>query len=136
MRQLGEHRGGPQVREQIKVLAQTKQSLLRPLRARQCVIFWSANRAKQNGVRLLAQPERGLGKWIARRVVAYTAHWRMLGFQFEAVAGERRNDALGLLSDFGTNAVAGQNCNLHVGELLVDCASTGINPTARSHARA
>jgi len=57
----------------------------------------------------------------------------MLGFQFETVARERRNDAFRLLSDFGTDAVAGQNCNLHIGELLMDRPWRGPGPkrTAR-----
>ncbi|MNN76610.1 hypothetical protein D3C81_1930080 [compost metagenome] len=97
------------------MLAQAQDGLLRAQRTLQAVVLPVAHGAEQDGIGLLGQLQRVLGQRMAFGLVAGAAHGRR--FQFEClVEGVEHLDGFG--NDLGTNAVARQDCNLHLSSCI------------------
>ena len=130
--QLGVADRRTEIGEQLQVLAQAQNGLLRAQFARQRVVLPVAHGAEQDGVGFLGELERVFRQRMALGLVARAAHRGE--FHLERLA-QRLEHLHGLGDDFLANAVTRQHCNLgHVVVLVVLvpaqptslCASHGI----------
>ena len=124
-----------EVREQLQVLAQTENRLLRTQRAFELVVLPVADGAEQDRVGFFRERQRRIGQRMALRFVARAANRRF--FEFELFA-EHVQDLDGFLDDFRTDAVARQHCDLHAISLTISravsanqCAEQAMRHLAR-----
>ena len=102
--------GRAEVGKEAHVFAQAQNSLLWAQWAVQRVVFPVAHRAKQHGVRVHGELERGRWQRVAVGLKSCAAHKG--GFQRQ-VQAQNLQDLDGLGHDFGANAVAGKYCDFH-----------------------
>ena len=110
MRERRVANGRAQVGKQPQRLAQAQDGLLGPQMALQLVVSGVAHGAKEHGVSLLREPERGFGQRVAAGGVGRAAHGSFLHFKGQG-QGFENFDSLG--HDFGANAVARQKGDFH-----------------------
>ena len=111
--QLRVDHGRAQVGEEVEMLAQPQEPLLRTLRTRQLVVGRAAHRTEQDGTGRFAHPQRLLGQRITRGIDGCAAHQRRFGLHVQPVTGQHLQNPNRLRGDLGTDAVTGQHCNLH-----------------------
>jgi hypothetical protein len=75
--------------------------------------FGTPDRAEEDRVGFLRELERLRGQRIAVRVVGDTAHERFLGFDLQPFAPQHIEDANGFSHDFGADAIARKEGDLH-----------------------
>src|SRR5205085_12246911 len=81
--------------------------------ARERVVLRAADRAEENRVGVFRELERGRRQRIAVRVVRNAADERFLGLDRVTFAPQRIEDANGFLQDFGPDAIAREQGDLH-----------------------
>src|SRR5450830_743659 len=97
------------------MLAQTQNRLLGTQRAIERIVLPVADRTKQDGIGILGQLQRTVRQRMAMRFVTSATDWCGFHFKFFVDAVQY---AYSLVDDLGTDAVAGQNGNLHVVRLF------------------
>ena len=107
IRELGENRRGPQVGEQIELLAEPEDRVLGAFFARQRVVTRTPDRAEQDGIGLCRELQRRFGQRITRGVVGRAADGRLLDLERKAPPLQRGEHLDRFGNDFRADAVAG-----------------------------
>src|SRR5207302_10471618 len=107
IRELGEDRRGPQIGEQIELLAESKERMLGTFFAWQRVVTRTADRAEQDGIGLYRELQRRFRQRITRGVVGRAADRGLLDLEREAPPLQRGEHLDRLGNDFRADAVAG-----------------------------
>ena len=105
--ELGENGRGPQIGEQIELLAEPEYRLLGALFARQRVVTRTADRPEQDGIGLSRQLQRRPGQRITRGVVRRATNGGLLHLQRGAFSPQRGEYLDRLGNNFRADAVAG-----------------------------
>ena len=116
----GKAAGGPQVGEQVQLLAKPEQAPLRTLLRRRVVPLGPPHRPEEDGVALLAESQRGLGQRFPGGVDGAPADQGRL--ELEGSAGglpDEVEDLLRLRRDFLADAVSGQHRDLVDGHQIM-----------------
>src|SRR6266852_3165501 len=105
--ELGVNARGPQIGEQIELLAESEYRLLGALFARQRVVTRTADRAEQDGIGGSRQLQRRPGQGITRGVVRSASNAGLLHLEHGAFSPQRVEYLDRLGNNFRADAVAG-----------------------------
>ena len=103
-----------QIGEQTELFANSQQALFRTHSSRQLIVLWATDGTEQNCIGRLCQFQRARRQRITLLIVAGAPDGRLFDLDFQTITAQGLEDAQGLLDDFLTNTVTGENCNFHV----------------------
>ena len=116
--ELGEDEGGAEVGEEGEFLAELQQAGAGAEAAVVDLVRGAADRAEQDGVGVSGEGKGRLREGGSGRVDAGLADGSLGHLHVEPVAGDGAEHLDGLRGHFGADAVAGQDCDLHVVSLF------------------
>ena len=116
--QLRKYNRGAQIREKIAFLAQTQNCLFRSMLAWQRIVVGTTNRPEQHSIGILRQLQGRRRQRMTMCVERRTTNERRFCFNFQTVASQHVEHSKCFDHDFGADAVAGHDCNLHFKSLV------------------